>query len=157
LEHYNIDLTNRPYLVVANKIDLPDSQENVKKLVEKFGDKAHLISAVTGEGISELIDKVYELLQSIPEEAKKVAGAEAVVRKFKEPEPFIIKNVNGVYEISGKRIEKLVAMTNFDYEEGLQRFQQTIIKMGLEDALREQGIKEGDTVKIKDLEFTYSK
>jgi len=157
LEHYNIDLTNRPYLVVANKMDLPDSQENVKKLVEKFGDKVHLISAVTGEGISELIDKVYELLQSIPEEAKKMAGAEAVVRKFKEPEPFIIKNVNGVYEISGKRIEKLVAMTNFDYEEGLQRFQQTIIKMGLEDALREQGIKEGDTVKIKDLEFTYSK
>lgn len=78
------------------------------------------------------------------------------MHRFEDEQPFTIEIVDGVYEVSGKRIEKLVAMTKFDLEEGLQRFQRTIEMMGLEDELKRMGIKEGDTVRIKDLEFDYS-
>ncbi|SHH20513.1 GTP-binding protein [Thermosyntropha lipolytica DSM 11003] len=154
LEKYNPELLKRPYLIVANKMDIPEASENFRRLKEAYGDKVHPISAVTGEGIEELIEKVYELLQQVPEDL--YVGEERVVRKYEEEVPFVINKVDGVYEVSGKRIEKLVAMTNFNTEEGLRRFQHAVIKMGLEDALKEMGIKEGDIVRIKDLEFEYT-
>jgi len=154
LERYNAELLKRPYLIVANKIDLPESQENIKKLQKQFGDKVFGISAVTGEGVEVLVEKVYAILQTLPEEEK--IAEEPVIRRFKEEKPFEINVVGGIYEVSGKRIEKLLAMTNFDNDEGLQRFQRVITKMGLEEALKEKGIKEGDIVKIKDVEFEYS-
>jgi GTP-binding protein len=85
-----------------------------------------------------------------------ISGEEPVIRRFEEEEAFRIERVNGVFEVSGKRIEKLLAMTNFNTDEGLRRFQMIVEKMGLEEALRRQGIKPGDTVKIDDFEFEYS-
>ena len=78
------------------------------------------------------------------------------MRRFEEEDTFRIEVVDGVFEVSGKKIEKLLAMTNFSTNEGLQRFQRIVEKMGLEEALRKQGIKPGDTVKINDFEFEYS-
>lgn len=154
LEKYNPELLKRPYLIVANKMDIPEAYENLVRLREAYGDKVHPISAVTGEGIEELIEKTYELLKSVPEDL--YVGEERIVRKYEEEVPFVINKVNGVYEVSGKRIERLVAMTNFNTEEGLRRFQHAVIRMGLEDALKEMGIKEGDIVRIKDFEFEYT-
>ncbi|MGI5921450.1 MAG: GTPase ObgE [Syntrophomonadaceae bacterium] len=154
LELYNPRLIERPYLIVANKADIPDAAENIARLKAEFGDKVHSISAVTGQGVETLMEKAYDLLALVPREEH--IGEERVVRRFEEEVPFKIDVVDGVYEVSGKRIEKLVAMTNFDSEEGLQRFQRTIAKMGLEEALKEKGIKPGNTVKIQDLEFDYS-
>lgn len=154
LEKYNPQLLSRPYLIVANKIDISEASENLKRLQKLYGDKVYPISAVTGEGLEELIEKTYELLKSVPEEVYE--GEERVVRKYEEEIPFEINKIDGVYEVTGKRIEKLVTMTNFNTEEGLRRFQNTVIKMGLEDALKDMGIKEGDIVRIKDFEFEYT-
>lgn len=154
LELYNEDLSKRPFLIAANKMDIPEAKENLDKLKSQFKEKVFEISAVTGEGVTDLVEKVYEILQSIPED--ELVGEEPVIRKFEEEIPFEINLVDGVYEVTGSRIDKLVAMTNFDTDEGLQRFQMIIEKMGVEDELRKLGIKDGDTVRISDLEFDYT-
>ena len=154
LEFYNPELLARPYLIVANKIDLPGAEENLHQLQEKYGDRVYGISAVTGQGVGELVEKTYQILRSIPVEEH--TGEARIIRRFEDEEPFQIQNVNGVYQVSGKRIENLVSMTNFAQEESLQRFQRTTARMGLDEALKERGIKAGDTVRIKDMEFDYS-
>ncbi len=97
--------------------------------------------------------RVYLTLSQIQETSP--ATEEIVVTRFKEDIPFRIRKTNGAYEISGDRIEKLVAMTNFDNDEALPRFQHIIEKMGINQALREKGIENGDLVRILDLEFEY--
>jgi GTP-binding protein len=155
LEHYRPELLSRPFLIAANKMDLPEAEENLKRLEQEFGEFLYPISAATGQGTDRLVEKSWELLQQVPV-AEMQNINEPVIRRFEEEEPFNIVNVNGVYEVSGKRIEKLMTMTNFGSDEALQRFQRTIAHMGLEEALRKKGIKEGDTVRIKDIEFEYS-
>lgn len=155
LEKFSADLATKPYLIAANKMDLPEARQNIAALQEEFADQLIMISAATGQGTEELMTKACQLLASLPQE-ETIAGDEVVLRKFEEEPPFIIEFVNGVFEVSGKRIEKLVAMTNFTTDEGLERFQRIIAQMGLEEALRQEGIKAGQTVKIKDLEFEYS-
>jgi len=154
LELYRPDLKERPYLIAANKLDVPEAQVNYERLQAEFGDRVYAISAVSGLGVEALVEETFRLLQTVPRDM--VVGEEPVVRRFEEEEPFMIANVNGVFEVSGKRIEKLLTMTNFNTDEGLQRFQRIVEKMGLEEALRKKGIKAGDTVKIRDLEFEYS-
>ncbi|NMC26704.1 MAG: GTPase ObgE [Syntrophomonadaceae bacterium] len=154
LEAYRPELVNRPYLIVANKMDLPEAQENFRRLQELHGDKVIGISAITGQGLSELIEKTYDLLLSVP--VTEHVGESRVMRKFQEEVPFVIEVIDGIYQVSGKRIENLVSMTNFDQEESLQRFQRTTERMGLDQALRAKGIRPGDTVRIKDMEFEYS-
>ena len=155
LEKFSADLAAKPYLIAANKMDLPEARQNIAALQEEFADQLIMISAATGQGTEELMTKACQLLASLPQE-ETIAGDEVVLRKFEEEPPFIIEFINGVFEVSGKRIEKLVAMTNFTTDEGLERFQRIIAQMGLEEALRQEGIKAGQTVKIKDLEFEYS-
>ena len=155
LEKFSADLATKPYLIAANKMDLPEARQNIAALQEEFADQLIMISAATGQGTEELMTKACQLLASLPQE-ETIAGDEVVLRKFEEEPPFIIEFVNGVFEVSGKRIEKLVAMTNFTTDEGLERFQRIIAQMGLEEALRQEGIKAGQTVKIIDLEFEYS-
>ncbi|HCF49822.1 MAG TPA: GTPase ObgE [Syntrophomonas sp.] len=155
LASHNPKLMERPFLVAANKMDLPQAGANRSRLEEAFGERLMFISAVTGQGVGELIERLHRLLQQAPPpEAEEVE--EAVVTRFVDEVPFMIDVVDGVYVVTGNRIEKLLTMTNFSTDEGLQRFQRTINRMGLEDALKAQGIKAGDTVRIKDMEFDYS-
>ncbi|NLG33139.1 MAG: GTPase ObgE, partial [Syntrophomonadaceae bacterium] len=157
LEQYNPELAKRPFLIAANKMDLPEAQAKAEQIRNLFGEKVCFISAVTGSGIDELINKIEQLLQSIPPEETTASRQERVIRRYEEKdEPFRIEIKDGVFEVSGKRIEKLVAMTNFDSDEGLYRFQRAIDKMGLEQALKAKGIQPGQTVRVKDLEFEYS-
>ncbi len=154
LEFYNPDLLKRPYLIVANKLDVPDAQDKYKALQDKYGDLVYGISAVTGQGVDELIEKTYELLQSIPPEEH--IGETRFIRRFEPEVPFVIDVIDGVYQVSGKRIENLVDMTNFSQDENVQKFQRTTARMGLDEALKAKGIQAGDTVRIKDMEFDYS-
>ncbi|MGI6412969.1 MAG: GTPase ObgE [Syntrophomonadaceae bacterium] len=157
LEQYNPELAKKPFLIAANKMDLPEAQANAERMRNLFGEKVCFISAVTGSGIDELIDKIEQLLQSIPPEEIIASRQERVIRRYEgENEPFRIEIKDGIFEVSGQRIEKLAAMTNFDSDEGLQRFQRAIDKMGLEQALKAKGIQPGQTVRVKDLEFEYS-
>ncbi|MFA7076995.1 MAG: GTPase ObgE [Syntrophomonas sp.] len=154
LEFYNPELLDRPYLIVANKLDVPEAEANLRILQEKYGDRVYGISAVSGQGVDELLEKTYSLLQSIPVEEH--IGEARIIRRFEEEVPFLIDIIDGVYHVSGKRIENLVTMTNLNQDESLQRFQRTVARMGLEDALKEKGIQAGDTVRILDMEFDYS-
>ncbi|NLJ72984.1 MAG: GTPase ObgE, partial [Syntrophomonadaceae bacterium] len=103
---YNEELSQRPFLIAANKLDIPEALPNLERLTDKFGNKVFPISAVTGAGVDELVEKVYEVLASIPPE-NLVVGEEVVVRKFEEEVPFVINFVAGVYEVTGDRIDKL--------------------------------------------------
>ncbi len=155
LSGHNPKLLERPALIVANKMDLPQAEENRQRLEEAFGSRLLFISAVTGQGVEELVERVYQVLQEAPPPPEEEVE-ETVVTRFVDEAPFYIEVEDGVYVVKGNRIEKLLTMTNFSTDEGLQRFQRTIIRMGLEDALKAQGIKEGDTVRIKDMEFDFS-
>lgn len=154
LRLYRPDLLERPRLIAANKIDAPGAEAIVNDLRNRIEDiEVFSISALTGEGVDELVKKVHLLLSQMPETP--AATEEIVVTRFKEEIPFTISKTNEAYEIRGDRIEKLVAMTNFDNDEALPRFQHIIEKMGINQALREKGIQNGDLVRILDLEFEY--
>jgi len=100
-----------------------------------------------------LVNRIYQTLSRVP--PNQVAGVEMVVTRFKEEVPFRIRKVNNAYEITGERIEKLVAMTDFNNEEALPRFQHIIERMGINQALKEKGVQNGDLVRIRDLEFEF--
>jgi len=156
LQLYNPELIERPYLIILNKMDLPETQTKLALLKERYGEEKVLgISAVSGWGLEELIERTFRLVKSVPQ-SKRLIEETRVIRRFEEEEPFKIEKKNGIYEVSGKRIENLVAISNLNQDESLRRFQRICNKMGLEDELRKMGIKSGDTVKIGGLEFEYT-
>ncbi|WP_378953165.1 GTPase ObgE [Pelosinus sp. sgz500959] len=157
LKLYNERLSTRPQIIVANKMDLIESQENLPRVVEymeKLGHKVYPVSAATGEGLPELMQVSSQLLLEYVEPPEETD--DTIVYEAKPEVEFTIgRDMDGAYLVRGKGIEKLVAMTNFDNEEGLRRFQQVFRKRGMEDALKENGIKEGDTVRIGEMEFEF--
>ena len=158
LEAYSPKLARRMQLVVANKMDLPDSEENLVKLKEYVQQKGYeimAVSAVTGEGLQELMWKAYGMVQQYVPEPEEEIG----VIDEGDPDSFeIIRGAEDAdFEVKGKNIERLVAMTNFDNEEALYRFQLIWKRLKIEDALLEAGIQEGQTVRILDMVFNYQK
>jgi GTP-binding protein len=158
LEAYSAKLARRRQLVVANKMDLPDSKENFVKLkdyVEAKGYEIMPASAATGEGLQELMWKAYEMARQYVAEPEEEIG----VVDAGDPDSFeIIRGAEDAdFEVKGKNIERLVAMTNFDNEEALYRFQLIWKRLKIEEALLEAGIQEGQTVRILDMVFNYQK
>ena len=158
LEAYSAKLARRKQLVVANKMDLPDSAENFVKLKEYVEAKGYEImpaSAATGEGLQELMWKAYEMARQY------VAEPEEEIGVIDEGDPDSFEIIRGAedadYEVKGKNIERLVAMTNFDNEEALYRFQLIWKRLKIEEALLEAGVQEGQTVRILDMVFNYQK
>ena len=159
LEAYSAKLAKRTQLVVANKMDMPDSPANFEKLkayVEGQGYEIMAVSAVTGAGLKELMSKAFNLVQAyVPEpETEEIptlgAGEELDQDKFE-----VIKGNDTDFEVKGKAIERLVAMTNFNNDEALYRFQLIWKRLQIEEALKAAGIKEGQTVRILDMVFNY--
>ena len=156
LAQYSERLARRKQLVVANKMDLPEAQENfgrLKEYVEAKGYEITKASAATGEGLRELMFQAYELLEAyVPEED------EQELSRFDEIDPDSYEIVVGNdtdYEVRGKNIERLVAMTNFDNDEALYRFQLIWKRLGIDEALKEKGVQEGETVRFRDMVFEY--
>ncbi len=156
LARYSARLARRSQLVVANKMDLPEAQANYERLkehVQARGYEIAAVSAATGEGLRELMYKAYEMLRSyVPEEDE-----EELTRVDEiDPDSYEIVEGNDTdYEVRGKNIERLVAMTNFDNHEALYRFQLIWRRLGIDEALREHGVQEGETVRIRDMVFEY--
>ena len=152
---YSERLAKRHQLVVANKMDLPDAQENYERAAEYVTSKGYEImkvSAATGEGLQALMYKAYEMLQNFVPDEIEIAEAAAP----ENPDAFeIVPCEDANYEIKGKNIERLVAMTNFDNEEALYRFQLIWRKLGIEAALKAKGVKEGQSIRIRDMVFEY--
>ena len=158
LEAYSARLARRKQLVVANKMDLPDSADNfviLKEYVEEKGYEIMPVSAATGEGLQELMWKAYEMARQY------VAEQEGEIGVVEEGDPDSFEIIRGAedadFEVKGKNIERLVAMTNFDNAEALYRFQLIWKRLKIEEALLEAGIQEGQTVRILDMVFNYQK
>lgn len=156
LSAYSERLARRKQLVVANKMDLPQGEENFARLKEYVESKGYEIvraSAATGEGLRELMFKAYEMLLAYePEEDEEdLARTEEI-----DPDSYEIVEGNDTdWEVRGKNIERLVAMTNFDNDEALYRFQLIWKRLGIDEALKEKGVEEGASVRIRDMVFEY--
>ena len=153
LRAWNERLAEKPVLLALSKLDLPEARERLRELRERFP-HVHGISAATREGVQELMYAAGRAIAGAA--APDVAPQEAAVIHLRPDEPFTITKEGGTFVIAGERVERLAAMTDFDSDEGLARFERILAKMGVEKKLRELGASEGDTVRIGSYEFTYS-
>lgn len=158
LGEYEYRLLERPQIIVANKMDGDEAEENLKKFKEKLGDqKVFPIIAPIHEGIDAVLYAVADALETAPDFFNQEEEQESVLYTYQEEEkPFTIHNKgNGVWEVTGKKVERLVQMASFTTDDGFQRFALQIRNMGIDDALREAGCEDGDTVRLYDFEFEF--
>lgn len=164
LKEYNLRLTERPQIIVANKMDMPDAEENLNAFKEKLTDEHPVfpISAFTREGLRDLLFAIADLLEKTSEfplfeEVEEDLGVNRVVYRHEEDQDkfTITRDPDGTFVISGETIEKLFKMTNFASEESTRKFARQMRGMGIDDALRERGATDGDTVRILKYEFEF--
>ena len=157
LRLYKSHLDERPVLIVANKMDIPGAEENLKRLSLELGEKYRIypVSAATGEGLTVLMQDISAMLPNLPVPELELHQVEHRPLRVQAEERFTISREDEIFVIRGREIERHLVMTNFESEEGLRRFQKILKVMGIDDALRAQGIGVGDKVKIGDLEFEW--
>ena len=158
LSNYSEKLSNKLQVVAANKIDVMQDEENyrrLEKVAKQKGYEIFKISAVTGEGLNELFNRVAELLKEIPKQELEEVDKTVYYNYEDENEGWRITRENNTFVIDGKEIENVMRRVNFSDYESLAYFHNTLKKMGIEAELKRRGIKEGDIVKIFDLEFQY--
>ena len=159
LKRYSEKLSKRPQILVANKIDLPQANENLpalEKLAAQEGLKFFAISAAAHENLDALINYVGTRLDELGNDVEPVQDAVKIFDVEKADDPVIIeRNDAAEFIVRNKNLEKIVAMTNFDNDEGLRRFQFIWRMKNLDALLKARGIKEGMTVHIGDFEFEW--
>lgn len=160
LKLYNKKLEDRPQIIAANKMDIPGAEENLAEFKKKVGDVPIFpISAATNQGIRELMYAVADKLDEIPflPDVEDVAEEETTVmyRAEQEGPGFTVRRENETYVVEGEKLEKLVKMTNLNSHDSIQRFARTMRNMGVDDALRKKGAKNGDIVVIGKFEFEF--
>ena len=157
LENFDKKLLEKPQIIIANKMDMPDSKKNLEKFKQKVNKQIYEMSAINGEGISKILNVIADTLDNIPK--KELYNSEKfeshVIYKFKEEKPYKIKKANNSWIISGKQIEKLLIMSRLDTDEAILRFSNKLRKMGIDDELKQLGAKDGDIIKILDYEFEF--
>ena len=156
LEAYG-DLKNRPMIVVANKMDLPGAEENLERLREKLagtGLQIFPVSAATHSNFRELMFATVEMLKTCPP-AEPFSEEELYELDDLAGAPFEIEVEGGVYFVSGRAMDRLIASVNFDNEDSLNYFHRSLRRLGVIDALREKGAEEGDTVVVGEMEFDF--
>ena len=160
LEQYDETLLERPQLIVANKMDIPEAKDNLQLFKEQLDEEYEIIpiSTITRDGIRDLLFKVADMLDQIPKNYKPIEEKEerVIYRYEKEEEAFhITRDPDGAFVLSGAKIEKLFKMTDFTRDESAQRFARQLRSMGVDQALRERGAVDGDTVRLLDYEFEF--
>ncbi|WP_173916017.1 GTPase ObgE [Halobacillus sp. Marseille-Q1614] len=161
LSSYDERLSQRPQIIIANKMDIPEAEENLKSFKEKVGDEVEIfpISTVTRTGLDELLYAVADKLDEIPkhqnEEIEEVD--ERVVYKYeKEEAPFKVTRADdGAYVLYGEKIESVFRKTDFTRDQSINRFARQMRSMGVDEELRRRGAKDGDTVRLLDYEFEF--
>ena len=159
LEDFNKKIIDKPQIIIANKMDMPTSKENLKKFKEKVNVEVFEMSAMNGEGIDKIINKLADMLDNIKKEPlyDEQKFESHVLYKFKVEKPFTITRDNRTWVVRGDEVEKLLRMTKFSSDEAALRFSNKLRKMGIDDQLRELGAEEGDTVRILDFEFEWTR
>lgn len=166
LKAYNPELLKRPQVIAANKTDViyfdPESGEEhpverLKAAFEPEGIQVFAISAVSGQGVKELLYHINELLKTV-DQTPIIFEKEFEYQYQGENLPYTVeKNEDGIYVVEGPKIEKMLGYTNLDSEKGFQFFQRFLKDSGILEELERAGIEEGDTVRMYGLEFDYYK
>jgi GTP-binding protein len=169
LGEHNLRLLERPQLIVANKMDMPEAAENLKEFKEKlyaeydeFDDnRPHIfeISGVTHHGVDSLLEAAADLLD-VTDEFKLYDESEfeeVKVYKYVDEEPkfTVERDDDAAWVLEGDELVKLFKMTNMDHDESVQRFARQLRGLGVDEALRARGAENGDTVRILDFEFEF--
>lgn len=159
LENFNKSIIEKPEIIIANKMDMPSSLENLEKFKKEINKEIIPISAINNEGLKEVIFKLADMLDQIPKVplTNEDETESHILYKFEREKPFEIVKEKDAWLIKGKEVEKLFRMTKFNTDESVNRFANKLRKMGIDDKLSELGAEEGDTVKILDYEFEYRK
>jgi GTP-binding protein len=163
LEDHDPKLLKKPQLVIANKMDMPDSAAHLEAFKEKMAElnadyELYEISALQREGLKAVLYRAVELLEDYEEIEEEPTEVDTHVTYTHEEEkpPFVLtRDPDGVWVLSGEEIERVFKMTNLDQQEAIMRFSRQLRAMGVDDALRERGAKDGDLVAILDFVFEF--
>ena len=158
LKKYSEKLSKKKQIIVANKVDIMQDDTGLKEL-EKIAQKENLeiykISGVTGEGVSELLDRVSSILKTLPKE-EIVEEDEKVVYTLEDDEnEFTVRKEGEVFVVEGKAVNRLMGRINIDDNESMYYFQKKLKELGIEEELKKQGIHEGDYVKMLNWTFEW--
>ena len=157
LENFNPKILEKPQIIIANKMDMPDSMKNLEEFKKKVNLDIYPVKAITSEGLDDVIEALADKLDKIEKtplyEEEKFESH--VLYKFKEEKPFTIVKDGNTWIIKGEKVEKLLKMTRFNTMDAANRFANKLRKYGVDDELRKMGAKTGDTVRILDFEFDY--
>lgn len=166
LASYDLRLLERPQIIVANKMDMPDAQDNMEQFKQKLTQEQEEtplvfpISGVTSQGIDALVNATADLLEKAPAfplYEEETAEEDTVQYGYTSDEPAfeIQRDSDATWVLTGRKLEKQFEMTNFDHEETIRRFSRQLRKMGVDEALRQRGAKNGDLVRIRDFVFEF--
>ncbi|MEA4847906.1 MAG: GTPase ObgE [Clostridiaceae bacterium] len=159
LKLYSEKLANKPQIVACNKMDIPAAKGNYGRIAEELGKRGYevfAISAATRDGISPLMDRVYNLLENLKDVEEPVEEiVDLMYHSNTEDKPFNVRKENGEFIVEGKLVEQLLASVNLDDNDSVKYFQKVLRKRGIVDELRQLGAKDGDTIRMLDLEFEY--
>jgi len=159
LKRYSLSLQNKKEIIVVNKCDLPevkDKKEQIKKSFLREGIVVLFISALTGNGLPELIYQIDEVLNKVKsQEAQEFFSTPKKITHYQYKPDFVIKKEGNRFIIDGEKITKLVYHYDLDNPQALKYFQEKLKKLGVEKALRKKGISEGDIVRIGKKDFYF--
>lgn len=157
LKAYNPIILERPQIIVANKMDLDGSKENLQAFKHKVNIPIFEISAIQNKGLDRVLIALADILDNTPSMPlyREDAFESHVLYKFKKDRPFTITHTGDEWDISGPEIERLFKMTKFSSQDATIRFAKKLRGMGIDDELKRLGAKDGDSVKILDVEFEY--
>lgn len=157
LSQYDKKLNEKKQIIVANKMDMPGAKENLEDFTNKLNKEVFVypISALTKDGLKQLLYGIADMLDQIPKSTDLI-DEQVIIQPKAEEESFTIsRDDDGAFVLSGSKIERLFKMTNFSSDEGTQRFARQLRHMGVDEALRKRGAKDGDTVRLLDFEFEF--
>lgn len=164
LKAYEHRLEDRPQIVVANKMDIPDAEDNLTIFKEQLNDKSVRIiplSTVMHDNIDELLYAIADTLEEVKDvdfnKEEEDLGVNRVVYKHTPSQDAftITRDDDAAYVVSGKAIERMFKMTDFNSDPAVRRFARQMRSMGIDDALRERGCENGDIVRILGGEFEF--
>jgi GTP-binding protein len=157
LSLFDPGLAQKPQVIALNKTDLPQVRERLDTLVMHFADhdlKLHLISALAREGLRELLYEAYHRLALAADTQEEIELP--VYRLETDPSEFTItREDDGAWRVAGEAVERAAKMTYWEYDEAVRRFQRILEHLGVEEALTEAGIRNGDTVRIGEYELEW--
>lgn len=159
LKDYKMNLSKRPVIIVANKMDMPGAKENLEAFKKKVNLDVIPISAIKKENLNELVYKISHLLEVTPSFSlfEENEFSDETVYSLKENRPLynIIREDEHTFRVEGDGLYRIYQMTDFNVEAAIIRFARQLRFLGLDDKLREMGAVDGDTVKIYDYQFEY--